>query len=43
MDTEIISVSKTSQKTNLPVTSADFESSIQILAIIHFLHLFNEQ
>lgn len=40
MDTEVNSVN---QPENLPVTSADFESSIQILAIIHFLHLFNEQ
>lgn len=40
IDIEVISVN---QPENLPVTSADFEMSIQILAIIHFLHLFNEQ
>lgn len=40
MDIQIISVNQTE---NFPVTSADFESSIQISAIIHFLHLFNEQ
>lgn len=40
MDTEIISVN---QPESLPVTSANFETSIHGLAIIHFLHLFNEQ
>lgn len=40
MDTQSISVS---QPENLPVTTADFESNLQISAIIHFLLLFKEQ